>query len=340
MTTDPLLAAALDAVATASSLTRAVQADRAGVAGHHKDDRSPVTVADYAAQAIVSMILTDACSDPGDRLIVGEEQASDLRGEQHAAIREAVVMAVRTWRPHATEADVMEAIDACNHDAGAAAYWTLDPVDGTKGFLRGQQYAIALGRISNGQVVLGVLGCPNLPIDTASSPAEPDPLGCGSLYAATIGGGTWEFPSADPTETPLRTSCPAWTEGQPVRTCASVEAGHSNRSDTDDLLDSIAAGSEPVRLDSQAKYAVLARGQADAYLRLPTGRDYVEKIWDHAAGSLIATEAGAIVTDIAGLPLDFGQGPGLSANRGVIAAAAGLHERLVDASRSLGLTTA
>jgi len=340
MNTNPLLTAALEAVATASSLTRAVQSQRDEVAKHTKDDRSPVTVADYAAQAVVAMIIRERCGDPRDHLIVGEEQAADLRGGDHTPVRQAVVEAVRAWRPTVTEDDVMAAIDACDHDGTAESYWTLDPVDGTKGFLRGQQYAIALGHIRGGVVQLGVLGCPNLPIDPAQTPAEPDPTGCGSLYAATLGGGAWEFPGADPAETPLRISCPAWTPDQPVRTCASVEKGHSNRSDTDELLERIGADADPVRLDSQAKYAVLARGQADAYLRLPTRKDYVEKIWDHAGGSLVATEAGAVVTDVAGKPLDFGRGPRLEGNAGVIAAAPGLHERLVEASVSMGLATA
>ena len=338
MTAHPLLSAALDAVAAASSLTRAVQHARDEVAHHTKDDRSPVTVADYAAQAIISMTLTEHAPS-NDRLIVGEEQAADLRGNDHAAIRRAVVTAVQRWRPQASEADVMNAIDACDHDGTATAYWTLDPVDGTKGFLRGQQYAIALAYIGQGHVVLGVLGCPNLPTDTTQTAADPDPTGCGSLYAAVLGSGAWEYPAADPAESPLRITCPAWTPGRPVRTCASVEAAHSNRSATDDLLERLGVETEPVRLDSQAKYAVLARGQADAYLRLPTSRTYVEKIWDHAGGSIIASEAGAIVTDITGAPLDFGHGARLTANRGVIAAAEGLHPRLIEASMALGLST-
>jgi 3'(2'), 5'-bisphosphate nucleotidase len=40
----------------------------------------------------------------------------------------------------------------------------LDPIDGTLGFVRGDQYAIALAMVENGEVVLGVLGCPNLPL--------------------------------------------------------------------------------------------------------------------------------------------------------------------------------
>lgn len=335
MSAHPLLPAALNAVATASALTRTVQSARDEVAGHTKDDRSPVTVADYAAQAVIAMILRSQCDE---HLIVGEEQADELRQDDHIAIRSAVVAIVQRWRPQASEEDVLEAIATCDHDGTASGYWTLDPIDGTKGFLRGQQYAIALGYISSGNVTLGVLGCPNLPIDTAMNPAEPDPLACGSLYAAVLGQGAWEYPGADPAETPLQINCPEWTPDRPVRPCASVEAGHSNRSATDDLLEQLNVEAEPVRLDSQAKYAVLARGQADAYLRLPTSGTYVEKIWDHAAGSIVATEAGAIVSDIAGASLDFTQGARLSTNRGVIAAANGLHQQLIEASQAIGLT--
>jgi 3'(2'), 5'-bisphosphate nucleotidase len=94
-----------------------------------------------------------------------------------------------------------------------------------------------------------------------------------------------------------------------------------------------------VRIDSQCKYAVVARDQADAYLRLPTRKGYVEKIWDHAAGSIIATEAGAIVTDVAGQPLDFTRGTRLEANRGVVCASAGLHADLIAAIQRLGIGT-
>ena len=51
---------------------------------------------------------------------------------------------------------------------------------------------------------------------------------------------------------------------------------------------------EPLRLDSQAKYAVVARGDASIYLRLPHG-GYRENVWDHAAGWLIVSEAGGRV---------------------------------------------
>lgn len=39
----------------------------------------------------------------------------------------------------------------------------LDPIDGTRGFVGMRQYAVCLGMLQDGEVVLGVLGCPNLP---------------------------------------------------------------------------------------------------------------------------------------------------------------------------------
>ena len=57
-------------------------------------------------------------------------------------------------------------------DTHHAGFWTLDPVDGTKGFLRNQQYAIALAYIERGTPVVGVMGCPNLPRDFSNVHAE------------------------------------------------------------------------------------------------------------------------------------------------------------------------
>jgi 3'-phosphoadenosine 5'-phosphosulfate (PAPS) 3'-phosphatase len=42
-------------------------------------------------------------------------------------------------------------------------HWVLDPIDGTRGFVGMRQYAVCLGMLQEGEVVLGVLGCPNLP---------------------------------------------------------------------------------------------------------------------------------------------------------------------------------
>ncbi|KAK8360023.1 hypothetical protein V6Z12_A04G134600 [Gossypium hirsutum] len=73
----------------------------------------------------------------------------------------------------------------------------------------------------------------------------------------------------------------------------------------------------PVRIDSQAKYGALSRGDGAIYLRFPH-KGYREKIWDHAAGCIVVTEAGGVVTDAAGQPLDFSKGKHLDVDTGII----------------------
>jgi len=49
--------------------------------------------------------------------------------------------------------------------------WIIDPIDGdgTKGFLRGEQYAVCLSSIVHAQAQLWIIGCPNLPVDPVNS---------------------------------------------------------------------------------------------------------------------------------------------------------------------------
>lgn len=325
-----VILAALAGVAEACRVTRHVQSALASIATLTKDDRSPVTVADFAAQAIVARHLF--AMEGGALNLVGEETGAALR--ENPTLAEAVVSACQVVWPEANLDSVIGAVDLGNHDASADRYWTLDPVDGTKGFLRNGQYAISLALIESGQVVCGALGCPNLSPDPAA-PVDQLPA-TGSLFFATKGEGARMLTAgSDPAE-----ACPVRvTRGDAtgVRMCESVEAGHSKHDDTARILAALGETPSAVRLDSQCKYAVVARGQADVYLRMPTRKDYVERIWDHAAGMLVATEAGAIVTDVRGNALDFGHGAGLEVNRGIVCAHPDFHARLVAAIDTLGL---
>jgi 3'(2'), 5'-bisphosphate nucleotidase len=130
-------------------------------------------------------------------------------------------------------------------------------------------------------------------------------------------------------------------DDEPVRMCESAEAEHTSHDASERVIEMLGEPASPARLDSQAKYAVVARGQADLYLRLPRtpkpGKAaYLEKIWDHAAGALVAHEAGAAVTDAAGNPLDFGHGRELVRNRGIVVAPPRLHGRAIAAIRASG----
>ncbi len=338
-----MLEAAREAVVLASGVCRQVQAALEQVRAITKDDKSPVTVADYASQAIVAHHLSERLSARMGRVqLVGEEASGFLREAEHAPHLSAVLAAVRDAWPSADEGAVLDAIDAGGADAHQHGFWTLDPIDGTKGFLRNQQYAVALAYVEGGVPVVGVLGCPNLPRDLSEPMDVPDPEGC--LYFTIRGQGVYESSAGDATAEAVRITRLDHGAGEEICITGSVESAHTNLSDEDRMLQWLrdARGEEigeTVRLDSQCKYAVVARGQADAYLRLPTKKGYVERIWDHAAGALIAAEAGAAVTDIHGSPLDFSRGRGLEKNRGVVCAPPRLHGLLLAAIAELKIGT-
>ena len=323
-----MLDVARAAVVRAAQVTRAVQHDLDQIKVVTKDDRSPVTVADYAAQAVVAHWLQQ---ELGPVRLVGEEHAAALRTDDHAALRRLVVEAVAPVWPEVDEAALLDAIDLGTQDPDAAGFWTLDPVDGTKGFLRGGQYAVSLAWVVDGAVELGALACPNLDPDPAHDLTTP---GRGLLAVAARGEGARQAElRADAELAPL---APPGPSSDTIRTCESVEAGHSDHGANAKILEAAGLVAAPVRLDSQAKYLVVARGQADAYLRLPSTKGYVEKIWDHAAGALVATEAGRVVSDFSGRALDFGHGRRLEENRGILAAHPEHHARLLAAIRKLG----
>ena len=131
---------ALGAVAEAAKLCAAVREEMVGAGALEKADRSPVTVADFGAQALVCQRVITAF--PQD-IIVGEEDSADLQKSENIPKLTKVTQFVQRFHADATPQLVCEWIDRGN-GAVAERFWTLDPIDGTKGFLRNDQYAIAL----------------------------------------------------------------------------------------------------------------------------------------------------------------------------------------------------
>ena len=115
--------------------------------------------------------------------------------------------------------------------------------------------------------------------------------------------------------------------------CESVEAAHSSHDRHQAIADVLGVTKPSFRIDSQCKYGAVARGQASIYLRLPTSDTYREKIWDHAAGWMVVTEAGGRVSDIHGKDLDFSIGRKLEDNRGVVATNRHLHDAVLASNR-------
>ncbi|KAL9091375.1 MAG: hypothetical protein Q9159_001459 [Coniocarpon cinnabarinum] len=340
---------ALLAVQRAAILTKRVFHEKAkGTVS--KDDKSPVTIGDFGAQALIISAIKH--NFPQDQ-IVGEEEAKDLRS--NSSLRDQIWLLVKETKlsdspadhelggPVPSEEAMLAAIDAGKSAGGnQGRIWALDPIDGTKGFLRGGQYAVCLALMVDGDVKLGVLGCPNLPVSD-SAPLDSnigqdatDSEGQGVLFSGVEGQGAQSRPlSTGALQSPSKIAMRPVADLKEATFCESVEAGHSSHGDQAAIAAELGITKPSVRMDSQAKYASIARGAGDVYLRLPVSARYQEKIWDHAAGDLIVREAGGEVSDVKGDRLDFSVGRTLAKNRGVVAAPKAIHPDVVQVVRKV-----
>ncbi|KAF5346891.1 hypothetical protein D9756_010609 [Leucocoprinus leucothites] len=333
-------AVAISAVRRACIVTQKVFETLVNTDYMTKNDQSPVTVGDYAAQAVIASILgTVFPEDP----IVGEEDAAELRKSENKELTHHVTGLVNEGLtderlPYEKEEwaigvgydisprEVRDAIDRGNYEGGSVGrMWTIDPIDGTKGFLRGEQYAVCLSLLIDGKPTVAVIGCPNLPHRTS----KPDgPKGYIFVAVKDQGAERLSMKGFDPTIITMPTVHPA-----DLIMLESVESGHSSHSFNSRVSELLTIEEPPMRMDSQAKYCALAMGRGQLYLRMPTRADYEEKIWDHAPGSLLIEEAGGVVTDSRGNSLDFGMGRTLGKNNGIVACSKYVHPKVLDAIR-------
>ena len=316
------------AVIEAMRISKTVQRELTKADSITKADKSPVTIADFAAQAIICRILKENFPDIP---IVAEEKSDALKKPENETILKKILHYIANDAKVSNLLDkdnLFQGIDLGGGEPVEDIFWTLDPIDGTKGFLRGEQFAIALALMVKGEVRLGILGCPNLELPGAGCPD-----GC-LFFAARDGGAhTLDIKSKKTRQIGVSTI----TDPEKMRFVESYVSAHSNLDMQLQIARILKMERDPVQMDSQAKYGVMAAGNAEIYLRIPNPKtpDYKEKIWDHAAGSLIVEEAGGVVTDILGNKLDFSAGKTLANNRGVFASVPSIHDHVVGIIREL-----
>jgi len=368
LVTDPsfLLDVAVRAVAHASRVSKQVQLRRRSGEGSSIDkaDSSPVTVADYAVQCFVTHYVAVA-TGAGDALrLVAEEDPSLLADESRGAAVAEVVELLNEFFPfeelsqlRAHNKEVKLPTKFCKEDVirllqrgddmggRSGSFWVLDPIDGTKGFIRDAQYAIGLGLIKDGMPSMSVMACPNLP--PKGGDVETRTEGAGCIFLASVLGSQSSVLGLDECLARLAKELVPlgvdWHEaGTPnsssrilelgqAALCESYEASHR---DGDAILPrlvgkGVLSRKSVLRLDSMSKYGLVARGDAHIYLRGNFGTKRPECIWDHAGGILAVTLAGGKVSDFYGKDLDFGCGRTLSENTGIIATAPEIHELLL-----------
>lgn len=318
----------LQAVRQAVVLCQIVQAryvppaDAPQTAAHtaNKAGAEPVTLADYGVQAIVCRAISRAF--PDDAVIAEEsgQQFSEL-----IAADDQVAIAALVGEVLGEPVRVADLVRWLDHGQARVAErtWVIDPIDGTKGFLARRHYVIALGVLCAGQPAAGLIAAPHYGQG-------------GAIFAAHDGAASVQPLAGGPAQ-PIRVS--QRTDPAALVVLESVEKSHASRELMAQVREAAGLGAAPViRLDSQEKYARIAAGEADLYLRLPrlhSTRPHM--IWDHAAGAAIVQSAGGVVSDVDGTPLDFTQGRTLAKNYGVIVANPRIHARVVQAARSICL---
>ena len=289
-----------------------------------KSDTSPVTVADFAIQGIVAHRLRNAY--PHD-LVIGEEDVGLLQADPDLPMQ--VVAVVRQIVPDVAFEELTASIGDARARPGPR-FWALDPIDGTKGFIHGRQYVIALALVIDGRVEMSVIGCPRLCVvhrDDAAMVAEPSPNG--GLAVAVRGHGAWWSPAGE--DTCHRLTVSTCSDMSIARVVQSFEGQHGDPERCVRVLRSIGNVRPPLLMDSQAKHVTVAAGISDLLMRFPPNAQFHDAVWDQAAGSLLIEEAGGRVTDLAGQPLDFTSGRRLLRNTGMLASNGLLHSAALEA---------
>jgi 3'(2'), 5'-bisphosphate nucleotidase len=213
---------------------------RRGFELERKRDSSPVTEADRAAELVILAALARAA--PGVPVIAEEEVAAGR-------------------------------IPA--HDD---TYFLVDPLDGTKEFVRGgDDYTVNIGLIEGGEPRLGVVYAP----------------ASGRLHGGCVGIGAWVDEGGG--RRPIRTRA----RGEQVTAVASKS--HLNQA-TIDYLEAAVGTCGYVSVGSSLKFCIVAEGEADIYPRAsPTSE------WDTAAGHAVLLAAGGLVDGPDGGPLRYGK---------------------------------
>jgi 3'(2'), 5'-bisphosphate nucleotidase len=186
---------------------------------------------------------------------------------------------------------------------GASRLWLVDPIDGTKDFIRGLDgFSVMIGLIDGGRPALGVVHQP------AVGPR-------GRTFFATPDGGAFAF-VGDQIE-PMRVS------GTATAAEARLVASASSRTESTDRVKSTLGITDELNVGSVGvKLALIALGLRDLYVN-PIPKT---KAWDTCAPEAILTRAGGRLTDLFGAPIDYTE---LGHPRGLVASNGHVHDEVI-----------
>lgn len=313
-----------------------------------KDDLSPVTIADFAIQALLTSTLHAAL--PDDKF-VGEESADALRA--NPALLERVWQALQAIRVDSTAVPsnvtfpdsperMCELIDWCGEGLPHATgrVWVFDPIDGTENFVQGLVYAVNVALLVDSVQTLSVVGCPNMSMDVSypAGDSSLDPAGEGCILLAVRGHGAWVRKLRGDVEEVEIKQIPRHAATEALGDLRSVSA--INTSGLSAVHGEVAGrlGVEfpgCVLLPWVIRWVLLALGVGNATWWVYRSRSRLAKIWDHAGAMLLFEEVGGRISDVDGEPISMVAGRKMIANFGIVAAPAALHAKVLETVRDV-----
>lgn len=323
---------------------RVLGADRSN--GMDKDDDTPVTIGDLAAQALIVSALHHAF--PEDTFL-GEETAKMLRADDGLA--EKVWELVRTTHLDiasdvqveeeilATPTSKEEMMDLIDLGMGEGfgkkkkgRIWVMDPIDGTLTFMRGQQYAVCLCLLEDGKQKVAVLGCPNLSLEQLPITENTVSKEGGYLVSTKVECGVTLRRISSGSLQPAKRAVSRGIFNS-LSQLGNIEALESNSMDhvkNKMVAEKLGMSWPGVDIWSQQmKYIAMAVGGHDVMVRIPVNDGHRTALWDHAGGHLLAEEMGIKITDVEGKDIDFGEGRRFYKNLGNVAAPVALHAQVL-----------
>ncbi|WPB03112.1 uncharacterized protein RHO25_007749 [Cercospora beticola] len=307
-----------------------------------KRDFSPVTVGDFASQALLTSAVHAVF--PSDNFLA-EESADDLR--QNAALLDKVWELTESAKP-AFEANTPALSTPGSKDelltfldwggtrerSDEGRTWVFDPIDGTATFLRGQQYAINCAMLIDGREEIGIIGCPNVVLHSSTiSEDVVDEHGLGLMIYAVRGEGTFVRPMQSNGE--LAPATKLERHGDKASLDSLIWSDCSMYTSTILELHQKVAAKLNTRwpgvdlFSSLMKYAALGLGRSHIVVRIFRYTSWRSNIWDHAGGILIFEESGGKVTDLNGKPIDFTTGRKMASNYGLVCAPSSVHGQVL-----------
>ncbi len=223
-----------------------------------------------------------------DVISVNEKDAKDYVTEVDRAAEQTIVAALRKAYPtHAIMGEEGGFIEGSGE--GADYLWVIDPLDGTKGFVRGgEAFTVNIALIHAGRPVAGVVTAP-----ATATTWRTDASGQGAFRR--------QFGEQQEGE------AHSGAEWRPIKVRDRPAEGMAllSHSVTDEEAARLAARHGCTRwqgTDSSLKFCLIAEGRFDAYPRSgPTSE------WDTAAGQAVLEAAGGRVLADDGQPLSYGK---------------------------------